>query len=82
MSNNTLNYFLNTTTLTLDQQKYSLTYMGAPYSMETPVNYSFACTRTPFLLRFNAPDPKNNLKAMFYINTFQVIINGFSFYKE
>lgn len=47
--------------------------MGTPYSMETPTNFSFACTRTPFVLRIVNPDTKAVTKVAFYIENLQVI---------
>lgn len=76
-SNNTLYYVLNSTQITLENSdKYSLLYMGTPYSMETPMNFSFACTRTPFVLRITNPETKSTLKLMFYIENLQLQASG------
>lgn len=78
-SNNTLYYVLNSTTVTLESSdKYSLLYMGTPYSMETPTNFSFACTRTPFVLRIVNPDTKAVTKVAFYIENLQLQASGIS----
>ena len=48
-----------------------LTYMGLPYGMETPFGFSFACTKTVFLLTRN-DTTGSQTKINFYIDYFQV----------
>lgn len=66
---------LNQSIITLESdEKHEILYSGAPYYMETPLNFSFACTRTRFQLRFTHPDGKGDLKAMIFIDNLQVSI--------
>lgn len=53
-------------------EKLSLVYMGTPYGMETPLGYSFVCTRTAFKVQNSSSDAKSNLKLWFYIGNLQV----------
>jgi hypothetical protein len=51
-----------------------LVYMGAPYGMETPLQYSFVCTRTVFQV---APVSNKGATSRFqvYVEHFQVSQN-------
>jgi len=70
-TNNTRYYLLDSSTdLLNNSQALSLVYMGAPYGMETPVGYSFVCTKTAFKVQ-NTTDGKTNSKVWFYIQNLQ-----------
>ena len=61
---------------------YGLRYMGTPYGMETPSDFSFVCTRTYFEL-YNASLPTQaNVKVALYIQYFQVTFCSLSLYKQ
>lgn len=51
---------------------YGVTYMGSPYSMETPNKFSFVCTRTYFQLYNNTVDIRPLAKIALYMTNFQV----------
>lgn len=51
---------------------YGVTYMGSPYSMETPNKFSFVCTRTYFQLYNNTVDIRPLAKVALYMTNFQV----------
>lgn len=59
---------LSNATAQLENGQMSLIYMDAPYGMETPVLYSYVCTRSGFLL-YNSP--KDAKKIWLYIENFQ-----------
>lgn len=63
---------LNGTLHTVGKKVYGLRYLEAPYGMETPNQFSFACTRTHYRLYDPAPDNKPYLKIDFFINNLQV----------
>jgi hypothetical protein len=48
-----------------------LTYMGLPYAMETPLTFSFACTKAVFLLT-NNDTTLSQTKINFYIDYLQL----------
>ncbi len=48
--------------------------MGSPYSMETPITFSFACTRTVFQLQNSTATTLPFIKVNLYIMDFQVKI--------
>ncbi|CAF0803801.1 unnamed protein product [Brachionus calyciflorus] len=75
-TNNSRYYVLDSSTVLLNDTKtLSLVYMGAPYGMETPVNYSFVCTKTAFKVQ-NTTDGKTNSKVWFYIENLQLQPTG------
>ena len=49
-----------------------VTYLGSPYSLETPNTFSFVCTRTYFQLYNGTIDTKPLVKVAMYINYLQV----------
>lgn len=62
----------NSTVVTTNTGKqYSLTYMSTPYSMETPLRYSYACTSSRFKF-YNSSDFKTQVRLEIYIDGFQV----------
>lgn len=76
-SNNQNYYFLNSSSIELNNSKtHDLVYMGAPYGMETPVNYSFVCTKTTFKVQNKTKDGKSNSKVWFYIQKLQIQPTG------
>lgn len=76
-SNNENYYFLNSSSIELNNSKtHDLVYMGAPYGMETPVNYSFVCTKTTFKVQNKTKDGKSNSKVWFYIQKLQIQPTG------
>ena len=59
--------------LTSDSKTYAILYMNAPYAMETPRQYSFACTSTKFVLVNPDASAKGAfLKINFFIDYLQV----------
>lgn len=60
--------FANTTS----NDSMPLVYMGAPYGMETPRDFSFACTRTSFIVSPPASQKGANNRVWFYIEKFQL----------
>lgn len=63
---------LPNSSLTTDKESLGLTYMGAPYGMETPNEFSFVCTRTYFLLKNNTLSTKPTVKVSLYIEGLQI----------
>lgn len=63
---------LESGSLSTSAESLGVTYMGAPYGMETPNMFSFVCTRTYFQL-FNATmDKKPLVKVAMYIEGLQI----------
>jgi len=63
---------LPNSTLNTAKESLGLTYMGAPYGMETPNQFSFVCTRTYFLLTNNTLSTKPTIKVALYIEGLQI----------
>ncbi len=51
-----------------NQTSYGMVYMGTPYGMATPIDFSYVCTRSYFLLK---SDAIKVTKIALYINYFQ-----------
>lgn len=59
--------------LSNDTISYQILYMNAPYAMETPIAYSFACTRSKFVLVDPNPALKQaHMKVNFFIDYLQI----------
>lgn len=63
---------LSSANATANNKQYGVAYMGAPYSVETPLGFSFVCTRTRFQLYDPSTDSKPYVKVSIYIENFQV----------
>lgn len=75
-SPNTQYWKLRNGTVVTSLESIGLTYMGAPYAMETPNMFSFVCTKTYFQL-FNATEAtRPPLKANLYIEMLQIQPTG------
>lgn len=75
-SPNTQYWKLRNGTVVTSLESIGLTYMGAPYAMETPNMFSFVCTKTYFQL-FNATEStRPPLKANLYIEMLQIQPTG------
>ncbi|RNA17389.1 V-type proton ATPase subunit [Brachionus plicatilis] len=76
-TNNTYYYVLDSSSIELNNSKtHELVYMGTPYGMETPVNYSFVCTKTTFKVQNKTKDGKSNSKVWIYIQKLQLQPTG------
>jgi hypothetical protein len=53
------------------KREYGMVYMEAPYGMETPHKFSFACTKTHFRLIDQNDKNKKYVKVEFYIEYLQ-----------
>lgn len=77
ISDNKYYYILNSSSIELNNNKiHDLVYMGTPYGMETPLNYSFVCTKTTFKLQNKTKDGKSNSKVWLYIQKLQLQPTG------
>ncbi len=71
-TNNQQYWALQSGSVSTSAESFGVSYMGAPYGMETPNMFSFVCTRTYFQL-FNATmDKKPLIKVAMYIEGLQV----------
>jgi len=53
-------------------KSFGVSYMGAPYGMETPNMFSFVCTRTYFQLFNTTAEKKPLVRVAMYIEGLQV----------
>ena len=74
-TNNKYYWQLSSANISTNKEMYSLIYMGSPYSMETPITFSFACTRTVFQLQNSTVTTLPFIKVNLYVMDFQVKID-------
>lgn len=65
----------NASLLVTSGANYGVYYYGAPYGMETPLVYSYVCTKSYFQLFNKTVNTSPLSKVLLYLEHFQVIFN-------